>query len=128
MMSDSADSPPTVLICEDEAIIAMDLELIFEDLGLEVIGTYPSVKAAMAAIAAGEVPDLALLDVRLSDGFVFPVADALVERDVKIIFHSGHAGSVEMSRDYPEADFCPKPTTSTDIAASVRKLGLAPGA
>ncbi|KAA9008765.1 response regulator [Histidinibacterium aquaticum] len=123
-IDDAAPGRGTVIICEDEAMVAMDLEFIFQDLGFEVIGTYPSVKSAMKAIEHGNVPDLALLDVRLTDGNVFPVADALAEHDVHMIFHSGHAGLEEVSKDYPDALCCPKPTTERKIEATIAELGI----
>ncbi|KAA9009764.1 response regulator [Histidinibacterium aquaticum] len=114
----------TVLICEDEAIVAMDLGFIFEDLGFDVIGTFATVKSSLQAIEEGRIPDIALLDVRLADGNVFPVADALADHDVSLIFHSGHAGLQEISREYPDASCCPKPTTARTIEGCVESLGM----
>lgn len=56
-----------ILIIEDEALVAMELRFVLEDLGHEVIGTVADAKAARALAAETEV-DLALVDIHLSDG------------------------------------------------------------
>lgn len=56
-----------ILIVEDEAIVALELRFVLEDLGHQVIGTAADAASA-AAIAAREAFDLALVDINLSDG------------------------------------------------------------
>jgi CheY-like chemotaxis protein len=65
-----------VLVVEDEAIIAFDLEGTLRELGCVVLPIAPSVAEALAVLKA-ERPEAALLDVRLADGEVTPVAEAL---------------------------------------------------
>lgn len=55
-----------VLIIEDEAIIAMDLESIVADLGHRVIGVARTRDDAVK-LAAKEAPDLVLADIQLAD-------------------------------------------------------------
>lgn len=97
-----------VMICEDEAIVALDLRLIVEDLGLAVVGPFSTVSQSLKA-CDHETIDAAILDVQLRDGEIFPVAEKLRAQGVSVIFHSGHALEEELSRDYPSAKFCPKP-------------------
>ena len=65
-----ADRQPTavrVLIVEDEALVAINLETMLEDLGAEVCGTAAS--GAEAVRKARQLrPELAVVDVRLKDG------------------------------------------------------------
>ena len=56
-----------ILIIEDEALVAMELRFVLEDLGHEVVGTAADAKAAHALAAETEI-DLALVDIHLSDG------------------------------------------------------------
>lgn len=56
-----------ILIIEDEALVAMELRFVLEDLGHEVIATVADAKSARAVAAETEV-DLALVDIHLSDG------------------------------------------------------------
>lgn len=57
----------SILIIEDEALVAMELRFVLEDLGYHVVGTAPDAGSARALAGEGEV-ELALVDVHLSDG------------------------------------------------------------
>ncbi len=56
-----------ILIIEDEALVAMELRFVLEDLGHEVVGTAAD-SAAARSLAASSAVDLALVDIHLSDG------------------------------------------------------------
>jgi CheY-like chemotaxis protein len=79
----------SVLVVEDEALIAMDLQALLEDAGYRVLGPANSTAAAMALLA-GCNPDVALLDVNLGRSDVFGVANELASRKTKVIFLTGH--------------------------------------
>jgi len=79
----------SVLVVEDEALIAMDLQALLEDAGYKVLGPANSTAAAMALLDGNE-PDVALLDVNLGRSDVFGVANELATRKTKLIFLTGH--------------------------------------
>lgn len=56
-----------ILVIEDEALVAMELRFVLEDLGYEVVGTAADAPAARRIVAETDV-DLALVDIHLSDG------------------------------------------------------------
>lgn len=56
-----------ILIIEDEALVAMELRFVLEDLGHEVVGMASDAGAARHLAREAEV-DLALVDIHLSDG------------------------------------------------------------
>lgn len=56
-----------ILIIEDEAIVAMELRFVLEDLGYEVVGSAADSRTARNLVKETEV-DLALVDIHLSDG------------------------------------------------------------
>ena len=56
-----------ILIIEDEALVAMELRFVLEDLGHEVVGTVADARTARKMVQETEV-DLALVDIHLSDG------------------------------------------------------------
>ena len=56
-----------ILIIEDEALVAMELRFVLEDLGYEVVGTAADARTARNMVRETEV-DLALVDIHLSDG------------------------------------------------------------
>ena len=108
MASEPETERPTVLVVEDEFIIALDLSETVQDLGYSLEGPFADTEHALDALQTA-MPDAAILDVFTADGEVYPVADALTEAGVPIIFHSGHVPPQEVRERYPEALACSKP-------------------
>ena len=84
-----------ILIVEDEALVAMELRFVLEDLGYEVVGTAGDVRTARNLVRETEV-DLALVDIHLSDG---PTGVALgrelgQEMGVTVLFMTANPGMV----------------------------------
>ncbi|WP_338243678.1 response regulator [Aurantiacibacter hainanensis] len=122
-MASQARAPkdqPTVLVVEDEVIIALDLSETVRDMGYRVEGPYANNSHAMIAIDQ-ELPDFAILDVMTADGEVFPLADALTDAGVPIIFHSGHFTSREIAERYPDAQAAEKPCPPSELIAMMSK-------
>ena len=60
-------APLRILIVEDEALLALELESVLTDAGHEVVGWAASSAEALA-LATSRQPDLAFVDLQLSDG------------------------------------------------------------
>ena len=77
----------SVLIIEDEPIIALDIEGIVEDLGHAVTGIARTHKEAVASVKA-HPPGLVLADIQLADGSsgLGAVNDILTSINVPVIF------------------------------------------
>lgn len=114
----TAGSRHKVMICEDEFIVALDLKLMLEDFGFEVLGPFSEVSAA-SEFVKDTCPDVALLDVNLRDGQVFPLADTLAEKGVPMVFHSGHVDDSEIRERYPEAASCKKPVNTEGLKTAL---------
>jgi len=79
----------SVLLVEDEFLIALDAEQILKDLGaakVEVASTY---EEAEPHARDGRF-DLAVLDVNLNGRLSFPIAQAIKERGIPVILASGY--------------------------------------
>ena len=82
----------SILILEDEPLIAMMLEDFLDALGHSVAATADSVASAQDAIATTTV-DAAILDLNLRGGETSaPIADALAERGIPFLFATGGSG------------------------------------
>jgi len=84
-----------ILIIEDEALVAMELRFVLEDLGHEVVATVADAASARQVVRETEV-DLALVDIHLSDG---PTGVALgrelgQEMGVTVLFMTANPGMV----------------------------------
>ena len=78
----------SILIVEDEPLIAMMLEDFLESLGHSVAATCDSVECALKKVENGGF-DLAILDVNLKGENVWPVASRLRERKVPFVIATG---------------------------------------
>lgn len=83
------DHRPRLLLAEDEALVAMDLEARLADFGYQVVASVDTVAAALEAVESCPA-DAALLDANLHGESSVPVAVALHRRGVPIIFISGY--------------------------------------
>ncbi|WP_183252406.1 response regulator [Brevundimonas basaltis] len=75
------------MIVEDQALLAMELELVLGESGCDIVGCAMDQLSAFA-IAGRENPDLALIDVNLLDGMTGPrIAQRLVaEHGTAVVF------------------------------------------
>lgn len=79
----------SILIIEDEPLIAMMLEDFLDSLGHKVVGTVDSVADALGMIDQGGF-DVAILDVHLKGGErAWPVADRLAELGLPFVLATG---------------------------------------
>jgi DNA-binding response OmpR family regulator len=76
-----------VLVLEDEAIIAIDVENILTDAGLAVAATLGSCADALKWLDANDA-EVALLDMHLLDGSCEPVARRLAEKGIPRLWSS----------------------------------------
>ncbi|TPW26135.1 response regulator [Pararhizobium mangrovi] len=110
-----------LLLVEDEFFVALDLQDMAEEAGFSVDGPYATVSEALT-VAADRHVCCAILDVRLLDGEVGPLADMLYANDVPIVFHSGHVDNAELEKRYPEATICMKPSSPTRMKQILLEL------
>ncbi len=78
-----------ILLAEDESLIALNLEMLLQQFGCEVIGPVSDVKE-LARMAGGERLDGALVDVNLRGRQVFEVLPILIARGVPVVLTSGY--------------------------------------
>ncbi|QFT78465.1 response regulator [Erythrobacter sp. THAF29] len=110
-----------ILVAEDEMIVAFDLCDTVEEAGFEVQGPHAGISDAMLDFQK-EKPDLAILDIELDDGIVFPLAQKLAAEDVPIIFHSGRHSREEVKARFPDAVTLAKPCPPTMMLQTVNKV------
>ena len=110
----------SVLIVEDEPLIAMMLEDFLLSLGHEVAGICESVQEALARIEQGGF-DVAIIDVHLKAGEkVWPVADRLAEKGIPYAFATGgHIDSPPLS--HSRAPILAKPFTLDAVDPVLRQ-------
>ena len=105
----------SVLVVEDEALLAINLESMLETLGCRVIGPVTSVERASELAGGGTSASVAILDVNVGGQPVFPVVEMLEALGVPFLFTTGfdRAAIPERWHDRP---FLAKPYTVDQIA------------
>jgi CheY-like chemotaxis protein len=114
----AADIATDVLIIEDEAFIAFDLEALVESLGHHVAGIARTHREALA-IARKHRPGLILADIQLADGSsgIDAINDLLEDADVPVIFITAFPERF-LTGERPEpAFFITKPYQPATVAA-----------
>jgi CheY-like chemotaxis protein len=102
--------PSDILIVEDNFIIALDLEAMLRDLGVESIRTANSVHAALEIIAA-KPPQFGLIDVNLGEEKCFDIAERLRELGIPFVFTTGYGDSYAFPLHFAETRIMSKPYT-----------------
>ena len=112
----------SVLIVEDESLVALDLQCILQDLGYRVTGTAASFDEAVQAAESAR-PDIVLMDIRLKGGRDgIQAADMIRARfGSPVIFLTSHgdAATVARAKAVNPYGYLLKPFTERELAATL---------
>ncbi|WP_137681719.1 HWE histidine kinase domain-containing protein [Aurantiacibacter suaedae] len=114
-------SSPTVLLLEDNMIIAMDGERFLANLGAEKVLTASSVTQAMSMLDA-ETVVCGVLDLNLGIENSLPVAQRLRTTGVPFAFATGYGDAGELAEEYPDVPVLTKPYDEDELAAILRQI------
>ena len=119
---------PSILIVEDEGLIALHLQELLEKAGYQVLDPVPSGEDAIEYVKEFPHPDLIFMDITL-DGKLDGIETAREIRkrfDVPIIFLTAHTENKKLARaeDLAPCGFIGKPFTMSELIPAVeRALG-----
>jgi CheY-like chemotaxis protein len=108
-----------IMVVEDEPLVAMVLEKELEDLGLSVAGVCGSVAEAIRLLDR-QTPEAAILDVNLGGELVYPVAEALLQRNIPFVFITGY-GQESIDKRFSSIRVLEKPV-ERDVLRSAFRL------
>lgn len=111
-----AEDRPPVLVVDDEPAVAALLADILEELGC-IAATAESVPEALAKLELGTFV-MAILDINIGDRQVFPVARALIEKNIPFAFASGASAAV-LPAAFRGVPFLKKPFHIDDLSAAL---------
>lgn len=112
-----------ILVVEDEYMLARHLKRELEDLGAVILGPEPLIRQALDRVAHEARIDVAILDVNLGGELSFPVADALLARQVPFVFSSGYEDAATRIR-YSAVPTCNKPYVMGNLLKVLQALVL----
>jgi DNA-binding response OmpR family regulator len=109
----------TILIVEDEPLIALDLHAALRAAGADLIAATSSAEA-LTLIRRNDMA-AAIVDVNLANDDCFSVCQALFHRSVPFLFYTGHREAKVLTA-WPDVPVLPKPTHHNEIIARVGQL------
>ena len=107
-----------ILVVEDDALIALVYEEILMDAGAEVVGPVATVEEAGKLIVANGI-SIALLDIRLGDDEVWPVARLLAGKGVPFVFCTGHFDAKTVPAEWLGRPVLTKPARPERVIAAL---------
>jgi len=117
----AAQAGGTLLIVEDEPLLAMQLSTALSTLGWTVLGVAGSIEDANRLLAEQPRPDVAILDVDLGGAPVFPLARSLRRAGIPFIFCTGYE-DVGYSWEFAGCTVVRKPATALQIVTALRDV------
>jgi CheY-like chemotaxis protein len=107
----------SILIVEDEPLIALDLETFLHGAGAKVLSARSLDRALQLVDHAGL--SAAVLDCKLAGGDCEPVCARLLERGIPFLIYSGHP---EVRQRFPNAVIIQKPAALSDVVDALSAL------
>jgi CheY-like chemotaxis protein len=109
-----------ILVVEDEALIAMEVEEMVAAMGAEVVGAFSRVPDALAALERETVAG-AILDIQLDGDTTLSLVDVLLERECPILFVTGGAAE-SIPENYRQLPRVRKPFNQVDFERSAKSV------
>lgn len=116
-----ADEPPRgrVLVVEDQALPALDVQRALRQAGYRAVGPAASVEEAERLIARGSI-DAAVIDAQLGNGAARAVAEVLAQADVPFVWLAGSpADSIPPA--FADAPAVEKPLRVSDLIRALEQ-------
>ena len=126
MHIDICEGVRSLLIVEDEGLVAMMMEDLAHELGVRQVYVCADVASALEVARTAPI-DCAVLDLWIRDGSSMPVADALAERDVPFFFSTGSDASA-MAAHHGHRPAIGKPFADDDFKRTLLDTWMQGGA
>jgi two-component system, chemotaxis family, sensor kinase Cph1 len=110
-----------ILIVEDVAIMAVSFEDILSSAGAEVVGPALDLKSAERLVDEERL-SAALLDIRLEEGEIWPLAQRLARKGVPFVFCTGHFNSDTLPAEWRGRPILVKPARAQSLVDAVAGL------
>jgi len=116
----------SVLLVEDQSLIAMDTEELLRSIGAEEVSIAANVATALKILTEGS-PDCAVLDLNLGSSTSEDVAKELEKRGIPYVFATGYRDGVHIPADFATIPVVRKPVSQAALSSAVgTALGIGP--
>lgn len=107
----------SVLVVEDEVLIAMDLQHSLQELGWNVVGPVALMDKAMQLVESENI-HVGLLDYNIRSGTSAQIARALLDKSIPVIFLSGDTFR-ERAEEFAQCKVMAKPVSMDELDAAL---------
>lgn len=111
----------SVLVVEDDFLVLSELEALLRDAGADCVLSCRTLGEA-AAMLDGRKPAVAVLDVRIGQESVSPLARRLAAAGTPFLFYTGQIGGDRMLAEWRDRPVLSKPSSSQQIVSAVADL------
>jgi len=115
-----------ILVADDEALIALEMEFVLSEAGAFVVGPFMTVADALVSASSAELA-AAVLDIRLGSETTAAVALRLSERRIPFLFYSGQSLPEDMRLHAATAPLLSKPAREGEVVAELARIAHAEG-
>ncbi len=113
---------PRILVADDDALLSMLIGDWLIEAGCDIVGPVSSIAGAINMLEnEGHRLDGALIDLQLTDGASYPLADVLAKRGIPYAFVTGH-GVGGLAPAYRQALTLSKPFMIEELQGMVDRL------
>jgi DNA-binding LytR/AlgR family response regulator len=110
-----------ILIVEDDTLLLMELESILQDAGAKIMGRCRNVSEALKALEQNQVA-AAVLDVRIGNKTIAPVARSLAKQGTPFLFYTGQVENDPALAEWTGYIVLSKPAKAAAIVDAVARL------
>ena len=108
----------TVLLVEDEVMVALLAEMMLRDMGAAEVILAHTLTEGQSALE--RMPDLAVLDINLRGEESFPIAEALAARGTPYVYATAYGNAA--AEDGPSAPIVTKPYDEAALRAALGEV------
>jgi len=119
--SGNGPEPCRILVVEDEALVALQLQNDLEQHGCHVVGPARSLKHGLL-LAAQERLDAAFVDISLGRDTSAAIADQLLAREIPFVFATGYSETAMLPEHLREIPKLSKPYGTKEICDALGRL------
>ncbi|MDA9865197.1 response regulator [bacterium] len=116
-------SSQSVLVLDDEALIALDLSDAVREAGGRVIGPVMSIEDAVS-VTESETPDIAFLDVNVRNQTSWELARILLQKECRVVFFSADDKPATFETDFEGCIYVRKPAMRQQILDALDEVAV----
>jgi DNA-binding response OmpR family regulator len=107
-----------ILVVEDEALIAFEIEEVIKDAGGVVAGPFATVDEALRLIENENI-SAAILDMQLWEDTSLPIVRRLADKNIPFLFYTAHSDKINL---WVAGEIVKKPATSVTLVSALARL------